>query len=390
MLQVGRPASSTNTMAQTSRRPNRVDPVAIASNGNFFRFGQRCTAIRKECHEPSLATCETLMLNIDSESIFSSLSPRLLTALRARRLPLALQLIVTTPLKPHIFRGTVEGVLGLLGYCEAVHSVEIRFIYKQQAMEEAPTYAQLPVGAWLAERMMANFPQCLSLRLRGLQCAHPELAELLSHSQFMGRLQQLDIQQLHIQHGSVLDGHYEWVKAYLRLTTLSTVYLGPVPTSLQTCPSRLVKLSVTEMYLTAISLMPESIESLHISHLHVALPEPHQQALTNGVTALSSGRFTTLEIESVSLYFTSLEGGGHASLAALKPLVGRFGRAEVELGVIAPNGEYEVELVIHNLVPLLQGCAGVVLIGLARPLSSWCMHRLKGIMAQGATVEVEA
>ncbi|KAL6745140.1 hypothetical protein V8C86DRAFT_3035873 [Haematococcus lacustris] len=192
-----------------------VDPVAIASNGNFFRFGQRCTAIRKECHEPSLATCETLMLNIDSESIFSSLSPRLLTALRGRRLPLALQLIVTTPLKPHIFRGTVEGVLGLLGYCEAVHSVEIRFIYKQQAMEEAPTYAQLPVGAWLAERMMANFPQCLSLRLRGLQCAHPELAELLSHSQFMGRLQQLDIQQLHIQHGSVLDGHYEWVKGIL-------------------------------------------------------------------------------------------------------------------------------------------------------------------------------
>ncbi|KAJ9513875.1 hypothetical protein QJQ45_020951 [Haematococcus lacustris] len=213
----------------------------------------------------------------------------------------------------------VQAVLPML------KGVEIRFIYKQQAMEEAPTHAQLPVGAWLAERMMANFPQCLSLRLRGLQCAHPELVELLSHSQFMGRLQQLDIQQLHIQHGSVLDGHYEWVKAYLRLTTLSTVYLGPVPTSLQTCPSRLVKLSVTEMYLTAISLMPESIESLHISHLHVALPEPHQQALTNGVTALSSGRFTTLEIESVSLYFTSLEGGGHASLAALKPLVGRFG-----------------------------------------------------------------
>ncbi|KAJ9511749.1 hypothetical protein QJQ45_022611, partial [Haematococcus lacustris] len=175
--------------------------------------------------------------------------------------------------------------------------VEIRFIYKQQAMEEAPTYAQLPVGAWLAERLMANFPQCLSLRLRGLQCAHPELAELLSHSQFMGRLQQLDIQQLHIQHGSVLDGHYEWVKAYLGLTTLSTVYLGPVPTSLQTCPSRLVKLSVIEMYLTAISHMPESIEILHISHLHVALPEPHQQALTNGVTALSPGRFSTLEIE---------------------------------------------------------------------------------------------
>ncbi|KAL6761909.1 hypothetical protein V8C86DRAFT_3087765 [Haematococcus lacustris] len=248
-------------------------------------------------------------------------------------------------LGPYMTKCRVEGVIGFLGYCEAVqsveirlimdedtaeaptyeqlpavHSVEIRFIYKQQAMEEAPTYAQLPVGAWLAERMMANFPQCLSLRLRGLQCAHPELAELLSHSQFMGRLQQLDIQQLHIQHGSVLDGHYEWVKAYLRLTTLSTVYLGPVPTSLQTCPSRLVKLSVTEMYLTAISRMPESIEILHISHLHVALPEPHQQALTNGVTALSSGRFTTLEIESVSLYFTSLEGGGHASLAALKPL----------------------------------------------------------------------
>ncbi|KAL6744951.1 hypothetical protein V8C86DRAFT_2446867 [Haematococcus lacustris] len=290
MVQVLRPACSTSTMALTSRRPNPSDWVTIESDGDFFWFHDDggSTLIRKECHESCLTTCECLVINIDSESITSHLSPRILAALRDRRHPLALQLIVTTLLGPHTMRYRVEGVFGLLGRCEAVHSVEIRFIDMKPTMEENPTYEQLPVGAWLAERLMANFPKCLTLRLQDFQCQHAQLAELLSHSHFLGSLQNLDIQELHIQDGSVDDGHYDWVEGYLGLTALST-------------------------------------------------------AMTSGVADLSSGRFKTLDIGFVGLTITSLEGGGHASLAVLKPLVGRFKRAEVELGEIAPNGEYEVE-----------------------------------------------
>ncbi|KAL6746392.1 hypothetical protein V8C86DRAFT_2445185 [Haematococcus lacustris] len=376
-------------MALTSRRPNPSDWVTIESDGDFFWFHDDggSTLIRKECHESCLTTCECLVINIDSESITSHLSPRILAALRDRRHPLALQLIVTTLLGPHTMRYRVEGVIGLLGRCEAVHSVEIRFIDMKPTMEENPTYEQLPVGAWLAERLMANFPKCLTLRLQDFHCQHAQLAELLSHSHFLGSLQNLDIQELHIQDGSVDDGHYEWVEGYLGLTALSTVYLGPVPTPLQPLlpHSKLMKLCLTGMDLTAASLLPQTIQILNITYLHVTLPEPDQEAMTSGVAALSSGRFKTLEIGWVGLSITSLEGGGHASLAALKPLVGRFKRAEVELGGIAPNASN----VIHNMVPLLQGCAGVVFIGLTQPLDSWCMHRLKGIMAQGATVEVQ-
>ncbi|KAL6745085.1 hypothetical protein V8C86DRAFT_3157151 [Haematococcus lacustris] len=373
-------------MALTSRRPNPSDWVTIESNGDFYWFhdDDESTLIRKECHESSLATCECVVINIDSESITSHLSPRILAALRDRRHPLALQLIVTTLLGPHTMRYRVEGVIGLLGRCEAVHSVEIRFLDMRPAMEENPTYEQLPVGAWLAERLMANFPKCLSLRLQDFQCQHAQLAELLSHSHFLGSLQNLDIQELHIQDGSVDD--YEWVEGYLGLTVLSTVYLGPVPTPLQPLlpHSKLMKLSLTETHLTAISLRPKTIQILNITYLHVNLPEPDQQAMTSGVAALSSGRFRTLDIGFVGLTITSGEGGRHASLEALKPLVGRFRRAEVDLGAIAPNGS----TVIHNVVPLLQGCGGVVFTGLTSPLDSWCMNRLKGIMAQGATVEV--
>ncbi|KAL6759344.1 hypothetical protein V8C86DRAFT_3199300 [Haematococcus lacustris] len=378
-------------MALTSRRPNPSDWVTITSDGQFFWFHEDggSTLIRNACHESCLATCECLIINIDSESITSHLSPRIQAALRIRRHPLALQLIVATLLGPHTMRCRVEGVVELLGCCEAVHSVEIRYIDEEQAMKEEPTYEQLPVGAWLAERLMASFPNCLTLRLRDFQCQHAQLAELLSHSHFLGSLQNLDIQELHIQDGSVEDGHFEWVEGFLGLTVLSTVYLGPVPTPLQPCPSKLVKLCLTEMHLTATSLLPQTIKILNITYLHVTLPEPDHQAMTSGVAALSSGRFQTLEIEYMGLSITSLEGGGHASLQALKPLVGRFRRAEVELGVIAPNGVCECELVIHNMVKLLQGCAGVVFTGYTKPLSSWCMYRLKDSMAQGATVEVQ-
>ncbi|KAL6745525.1 hypothetical protein V8C86DRAFT_3035500 [Haematococcus lacustris] len=300
------------------------DWVTIESDGDFYWFHDDggSTLIRKECRESCLATCECLVTNIDSEAITSHLSPRILAALRDRRHPLALQLIVTTLLGPHTMRYRVEGITGLLGRCEAVHSVEIRFIDVKPTMEEDPTYEQLPVGAWLAERLMANFPKCLSLRLQDFQCQYAQLAELLSHSHFLGSLQNLDIQELHIQDGSMEDGHYEWVEGYLGLTVLSTVYLGPVPTPLQPLlpHSKLMKLSLTETDLTAISLLPKTIQILNITYLHVNLPEPDQQAVTSGVAALSSGRFKTLDIGFVGLTITSLEGGGHASLAALKPL----------------------------------------------------------------------
>ncbi|KAL6750405.1 hypothetical protein V8C86DRAFT_3109485 [Haematococcus lacustris] len=333
----------TSSMALTSRRPNPSDWVTIESDGDFnwFHDDGGSTLIRKECHESCLATCECLVINIDSESIASHLSPRILAALRDRRHPLALQLLVTTLLGPLTMRYRVEGVIGLLGRCEAVHSVEIRFIDMKPTMEDNPTYEQLPLGAWLAERLMANFPKCLSLRLQDFQCQHAQLAELLSHSHFLGSLQNLDIQEFHIQDGSLDEGHYEWVEGYLGLTVLSTVYLGPVPTPLQPLlpHSKLMKLSLTETHITAISLLPKTIQILDITYLHVNLPEPDQQAMTSGVADLSSGRFKTLDIGFVGLTITSLEGGGHASLAALKPLVGRFKKADVKLGEIAPNGE---------------------------------------------------
>ncbi|KAL6747427.1 hypothetical protein V8C86DRAFT_3117557 [Haematococcus lacustris] len=309
-------------MALTSWRLNPSDWVAITNDGGFFWFHEDggSTLIRQECHESCLATCECLIINIDSASITSHLYPRIRAALRNRRPPLALHMIVTTLLGPNTMRCRVEGVVGLLAPCEAVHSVEIRYIDVEQAMKEEPMYEQLPVGAWLADRLMASFPKCLSLRLRDFQCQHAQLAELLSHIHFLGSLQNLNIQELHIQDGSVEDGHYEWVEGCLGLTILSTVYLGPVPTPLQPRPSKLVKLSLTEMHLTATSLLPQTIKILNISYLHVTMPEPDQQAMTSGLAALSSGRFETLEIEYMGLSITSLEGGGHASEATGGPV----------------------------------------------------------------------
>ncbi|KAL6744991.1 hypothetical protein V8C86DRAFT_3036034 [Haematococcus lacustris] len=435
MVQALRPDCSTSTMALTSLRPNPSDWVTITSDGDFFWFhedGGR-SLISNECHESCLATCECLVINIDSESITSHLSPRIQAALRIRRHPLALQLIVATLLGPHTMRCRLEGVVELLGCCEAVHSVEIRYIDEEQAMKEEPTYEQLP-GPGTHHRVLAH---------RVLRHTHRVLRHTLGVTQDPVGVGQDPVvwcqdpvvwfqdpvvwcqdpvgvgqdpvvwcqdpvvwcqdpvgqdpdpvvwYQDPVGQDPVVRCQDPVVKSQDPVVSGPCGVVpgpcGPGPCG-EPCPSKLVKLCLTEMHLTATSLLPQTIKILNITYLHVTLPEPDHQAMTSGVAALSSGRFQTLEIEYMGLSITSLEGGGHASLQALKPLVGRFRRAEVELGVIAPNGVGECELVIHNMVKLLQGCAGVVFTGYTKPLSSWCMYRLKDSMAQGATVEVQ-
>ncbi|KAL6750370.1 hypothetical protein V8C86DRAFT_3109638 [Haematococcus lacustris] len=192
-------------------------------------------------------------------------------------------------LGPAMTRCRVEGVLGFLGYCEAVQSVEIRLVMDEYTDEE-PTYEQLPVGAWLAERLMANFPNCHVLGLKPFIMLDSELLELLSHQLVVGRIKHVDIQTA-ILTGGGSDVPCEWVEPALGLTTLIATYLGPLPSSLRDRTCNLVKLSVTEMYLTDVANLPQSVTTLLISDLSVVLPEPNMAALNRGVTDLSSGRF---------------------------------------------------------------------------------------------------
>ncbi|KAL6759209.1 hypothetical protein V8C86DRAFT_3092061 [Haematococcus lacustris] len=237
-------------MQRSVMEHNWAEPVVVTSGGDFLRPGRgsESTPITEEFRETYLVTCDFLVLSIDSETIYSHLSPRLLAALRGRRRRLMLMLTLEQRLGPCMTRARVEGVLGFLGHCEAVRGVEIRLIMDEHTAEE-PTYEHLPVGAWLAERLMSNFPNCRVLGFKPFLMLHSELLELLRHHLVVGRIKHLDIQT------ALLTGRervhpFVWLDPALGLTSFYATYLGPLPVSLRDRPSNLVKLSVTEMYLT--------------------------------------------------------------------------------------------------------------------------------------------
>ncbi|KAJ9507124.1 hypothetical protein QJQ45_004714 [Haematococcus lacustris] len=248
-----------------------------SSDGDFLRPGEgsESSPIVEEFRETCLPTCDFMVLSIDSETIYSHLSPRLLAALRGRRRRLMLILTLEQRLGPTMTRCRVEGVIGFLGYCEAVQSVEIGLVMDEDTAEE-PTYDQLPVGAWLAERVMANFPNCQVLGFKPFLMRHSELVELLSHPLVVGRIRHLDIQT------ALLTGRervvpFAWVEPALGLTSLHATNLGPLPISLRDRTSNLVTVSVTEMYLADVGNLPRSVLTLLIADLNATdmmrLPE---------------------------------------------------------------------------------------------------------------------
>ncbi|KAL6754400.1 hypothetical protein V8C86DRAFT_2437697 [Haematococcus lacustris] len=160
--------------------------------------GSESTPITEEFRETYLVTCDFLVLCIDSETIYSHLSPRLLAALRGRQRRMMLMLTLEQRLGPCMTRARVEGVLGFLGHCEAVRGVEIRLIMDEHTAEE-PTYEHLPVGAWLAERLMSNFPNCL------LTGANSDL-----HAVDVNRLMNLVLQLDERQNRQVAYGQATW------------------------------------------------------------------------------------------------------------------------------------------------------------------------------------
>ncbi|KAJ9507722.1 hypothetical protein QJQ45_019092 [Haematococcus lacustris] len=245
-------------------------------------------------------------------------------------------------------RCRVEGVIGFLGYCEAVQSVEIGLVMDEDTAEE-PTYDQLPVGAWLAERVMANFPNCQVLGFKPFLMRHSELVELLSHPLVVGRIRHLDIQT------ALLTGRervvpFAWVEPALGLTSLHATNLGPLPISLRDRTSNLVTVSVTEMYLADVGNLPRSVLTLLIADLNVFLPEPDMAALKRGVADLSSGRFGRQEVGLLAMAITRKEGC--AAIAALKPLVGRFWEALVQMGEPGHHGNLVQSDVVDAVIPI--------------------------------------
>ncbi|KAL6745826.1 hypothetical protein V8C86DRAFT_3122494 [Haematococcus lacustris] len=369
-------------MPHESRLLSLPDDALTSIAGYLVRYrqGRKFSLVSRKCHEACLASCESLTLNINTKAINAHLSTRIQTALRRRTLPMALRLTQDKQRSAYKNRCMVEGVIAILGYCEAIRSVEFRYVNRQPAA----SYEHLPVGAWLADRLLSNFPFCETLRFSGFVCDSAELANFLSDSLVVKHIKHLDIQNGG-RHCMTFEGGIAWDGYALFLTTLHAFKLGPLPHSLREQPSNLKVVNVTEVQVKDVWKLPQSITELHISDLCVILPELDQPELATGMEAVRDGWFEKLHIGQLQLSFTSLEGAGEASIAALLPLVGCFKKVQVELGVRNANGRLRDEQVALSVAPLLQGCAAVQFIRLSGPLSSRCVQVLSG-MAPGLQV----
>ncbi|KAL6751699.1 hypothetical protein V8C86DRAFT_2439812 [Haematococcus lacustris] len=364
-------------MPLASQRQSLPDNLIPTLAVHFIRAGagRVFSRLNKKCWEACYLNCDAFSINITSETITTHLSPYRLQLLRGRQKPLSLSLQIQTSLGAAIHRCRVDWVLGLLGRCEAVREVAIRFI--NQAVESEPWwkrhYEPLPVGAWLGERLKANFPKCHHLRFRGFTFSPAQLEALMRHSLVAQRITHLDI-HTGVLEGSLGDNWQAYEEIALKLTSLWAPHLGPLPHSLRHRPSNLKVLCLREMAIQ------------QISRLIAVLPARDLPSVARGVEAISTGCFEKLEIGLLVLIFTCKEGGSRASLAPLMPLVGQFGEAFVEVDGLTAQGPHLMEAAICHLPPLLAGCAGVTFDGCTRPLYCWSEALFKRSLAPGGTV----
>ncbi|KAL6761138.1 hypothetical protein V8C86DRAFT_2433250 [Haematococcus lacustris] len=364
-------------MSQASQRQSLPDNLIPTLAVHFIRAGagRVFSRLNKKCWEACYLNCDAFSINITSETITTHLSPYHLQLLRGRQKPLSLRLQIQTSLGATIHRCRVDWVLGLLGRCEAVREVAIRFV--NQAVESEPWwkrhYEPLPVGAWLGERLKANFPKCHHLRFRGFTFSPAQLDALMRHSLVAQRITHLDI-YTGVLEGSLGDNWQAYEDIALKLTSLWALHLGPLPHSLRHRPSNLKILCLREM-------------AIHqIARLVAVLPARDLPSVARGVEAISTGCFEKVKIGLLVLIFTCKEGGSRASLAPLMPLVGQFEEAFVEVDGLTAQGPGLMEAAICNLPPLLAGCAGVTFDGCTRPLYSWSEALFKRSLAPSGTL----
>ncbi|KAL6749554.1 hypothetical protein V8C86DRAFT_2441961 [Haematococcus lacustris] len=341
-------------MHLASQRQSLPDNLIPALAVHFIRAGagRVFSRLSKKCWEACYLNCDAFSINITSETITTHLSPYHLQLLRGRQKPLSLRLQIQTSLGAAIHRCRVDWVLGLLGRCEAVREVAIRF---------------------------GN----------GFTFSPSQLEALMRHSLVAQRITHLDI-YTGVLEVSLGDNWQAYEEIALNLTSLWAPHLGPLPHSLRQRPSNLKVLCVREMAIQQVGNLPTTLSLLQIARLIAVLPARDLPSVARGVEAISSGCFDKVKIGLLVLIFTCKEGGSRASLAPLMPLVGQFEEAFVEVDGLSAQGPGLIEGAICHLPPLLAGCGGVTFDGCTRPLYCWSENLFKRSLAPGGAVSYHA
>ncbi|KAL6758448.1 hypothetical protein V8C86DRAFT_3134393 [Haematococcus lacustris] len=139
--------------------------------------------------EAGLLHAPSFRLQLDRQCCDQLLSPRVVSALRARECKLAITLE-----EPRV-QGSrlLAEVLGKLGICTAVEACKLGSLQGPSLAPHRPPYKRLDCSRSLAQCLVGSFPALTSLALHGYSIPCSGLASLLSHPQLSLQLQQLDL-----------------------------------------------------------------------------------------------------------------------------------------------------------------------------------------------------
>ncbi|KAL6746150.1 hypothetical protein V8C86DRAFT_3087764 [Haematococcus lacustris] len=317
--------------------------TAAPGDGDLARgFSLTCKANLHAC----LATCPTLVLQLDSTKVSQFLAPAVLGVLRARKQPLQLQLRWNVPAPQHSIPDMLRFVIGLLWGCTAVREVVLD--------GHAMLLAEL--GTWLGATLADSFPKLTSLTL-AVDVGYEGLARLLSDPALKALALHLDI-----SHALVYSpGAAAFYREAASLGSLHMYNLDSPGESLQDMSCNWRSLRAGQADMVALSQLPVHAVGgdVHIACMKVVARADDLDAIAAAALCFAVGVPVRPKVDRLLIDVVGTSDEVLAVLAALHPLAGCCRVVDAMCGD-CPDEDDTKEFyddVMEALLPVCQGCS---------------------------------
>ncbi|KAL6761911.1 hypothetical protein V8C86DRAFT_2432684 [Haematococcus lacustris] len=219
-----------------------------------------------------------------------------------------------------VVMGLLRDVLNELGTCTAVHAVQL----------EGVSGMQLQLGPWLADSMVACFPNLLGFRIHGLGFRLDQAVSVLTKPAFSSQLTHVDISTAQVLPASPAQVA-AFVQASLSLHSLHVSSLDQLQISLRDAPCSWRTLHVDNMESTTVSKLPlhAVTEAVLIGCLTVSTVYHPLSAVTAMATSFADGVAVRPQVHVLNLSVFVATRNVDAYIASLLPLNGCFDQLQV-------------------------------------------------------------
>ncbi|KAL6747352.1 hypothetical protein V8C86DRAFT_2444167 [Haematococcus lacustris] len=219
---------------------------------------------------------------------------------------------------------------------------------------------QLQLGPWLADSMVACFPNLHGFTIHGLGLRLDQAVGVLTRPALSSQLTHVDISTVQVLHASPTQVA-AFVQASLSLHSLHVSSRDQLQVSLRDAPCSWRTLLVGNMESTTVSKLPlhAVTEAVHIGCLTVSTVYHPLAAVTAMATSFADGVLVRPQVDVLNLSVFVATENVDAYIAALQPLNGCFDQLQACWGDAWNNKPFDVAAVAA-VAPL---CGGIHTLG---------------------------